>query len=337
MLKKIELLILVVLIVGDFSACKFDLPTSPDSPQGRNDGVAKTMWSPYIGVHAFGPEIQKPHLLKLIQAGVLRGVRLENLDNPDIQRFAAWFQGQGVEVLGLFENEHLRKPNVCKIFSQHVAQNPGVLVWEIGNEVQGFIGMSSEEYMQIVTPLFYYVKQNYPQIKLAIGAVAGNGGSADDLRRMIDAGLKKLCQDGLEIVPIHFYSSSSTRLHEFKSQLSRLPISTRIWITETNDMPPNWSAQIRYVTEMYSRLRSALKAERIYWYVFSERSDFSLVKGLPDGLPAEYSPLMKLLIGTFDDFGENYPEILLDITPGLPDSKDRDVRFRRNNKKRRRQ
>ena len=40
-----------------------------------------------------------------------------------------------------------------------------------------------------------------------------------------------------------------------------------------------------------------MRAERIYWYVFSEPSDFSLVKGLVDGGAVEYSPLMNLLIG----------------------------------------
>jgi len=335
MLKKIELLILIVLIVGCFSACKLDLPTSSDSPDNtkRNDDAAKAVWDPYIGVHPFAGDagIQQPHLLKLIQAGALRGTRLGNLENPEIQRFAAWFQSHGVEVLGLFENEHLRNPNVCQIFSQHVAQNPGVFVWEIGNEVQGFANMSSEEYMQIATPLFYYAKQNHPQIRLAIGAVAGNGSSADDLRRMIDAGLNQLCQDGLEIVPIHFYSWNSTRLAEFRSQIVRLPISTRIWITETNDMPPSWDTQIGYVAEMYPRLRSALRAERIYWYVFSEPSDFALVKGLANGTPADYSPLMNLLIGTVnatssvsvDNFGAP-PEILPGMTPRSSDGMNRD-------------
>jgi len=306
MLKKIELLILIVLITGCFSTCKFDLLTStefPDNTEGSGNIATKATWDPYIGVHPFGCDagIQQPYLLKLIRAGALRGIRLGNLQNPEVQRFAAWFQNQGVEILGLFDNEYLRNPNICQIFSQHVAQNPGITVWEIGNEVRGFpecgfVGFTPEEYMQIAMPLFYYVKQNHPNVRLAIGAVAGNGSSADDLRRMIDAGLNKLCQDGLEIVPIHFYSWKSMRLAEFQSQIARLPISTRIWITETNDMPPSWNTQIGYVTEMYPKLKSALRAERIYWYVFSEPSDFALVKGLADNRPVEYSPLMKLLI-----------------------------------------
>jgi len=332
--------LIVVLICFVFiTACKFSLPTSSDSLDNteRNDNAAKA-WDPYVVVHAFACDagIQQPHLLKLIQAGALRGVRMGDLGNPEIQRFARWFQGQGVEILGIFNNEYLRNPNVCQIFSQHVAQNPGVFVWEIGNEVSGFAAMNSEEYMRIATPLFYYVKKNHPNVRLAIGAVAGNGSSADDLRRMIDAGLNKLCQDGLEVVPIHFYSWNSTRLAEFQSQVARLPIFTRIWITETNDLPPNWSTQTGYVAEMYPKLRSALRAERIYWYVFSEPSDFSLVTGLADsGQVVVYSPLMNLLIGAgntnlsvsdaaLDNFGVS-PEILPDMTPRLPPGMNRDA------------
>lgn len=170
------LITFIFLLVG----CQVDLPHSSSSPSA-SESVVKEIWDQYIVVHPFGSEIQQPHLLKLIQSGALRGVRLDVLDNPEIQHFALWFQSHGVDVLGLFENEHLRKPNVCQIFSQHVIQNPGITTWEIGNEVAGFIAMSAEEYTKIATILFYYVKQNHPNIRLAIGAVAGNGDSADEL------------------------------------------------------------------------------------------------------------------------------------------------------------
>lgn len=300
MLNRTKSLVFIIFIIFAFSSCKFELPTSPNSlGEEEKNGAIKT-WDPYIGVHPFGFDagLQQQHLLKLIQAGVLRGVRMGNLGNPETQRFVNWFQFQGVEVLGLFDNKFLREPNVCQILSQIIAQNQGIKVIEIGNEVRGFVNMSPEEYMRIATLLFYYAKQYHPDVKLAIGAVAGNGSSADDLRRMIDAGLDQLCHDGLEIVPIHFYSRESTRLQEFKSQIDKLPASTRIWITETNDMPPSWNTQIGYITEMYPKFGS-VKAERKYFYTFAEESasEFSLVRGLVDGGPILYSPLMNLLIG----------------------------------------
>lgn len=125
---------------------------------------------------------------------------------------------------------------------------------------------------------------------------------------MIDAGLDKLCHDGLEIVPIHFYSWQSSRLAEFKSQIARLPLTTRIWVTETNDMPPRWDYQIGYVEEIYPKLRKSLRAERIYWYVFSmppssfyPYQNYSLVAGLAEQGEVEYSPLMNELISAPND------------------------------------
>ncbi len=112
-------------------------------------------------------------------------------------------------------------------------------------------------------------------------------------------------------------------------------------------MPPNWSTQTGYVAEMYPRLRSALRAERIYWYVFSESSNYALVRGLADGTPVEYSPLMNLLIGAgntnssvsdaaLDNFGAS-PEILPGITPRLPPGMNRDAdKSSRHNPKERR-
>lgn len=329
MLNKSKLLILTIFTTFSvFSACKFTLPTQSDSPNAGETNMVRAIWDPYVGVHPFGCDqnIQQPHLLKLIETGALRGVRLGNLDNPEVQRFAKWFQGHGVEVLGTFDNRYLRDPGICQNFSQHVAQNPGINVWEIGNEVSGFIGMQPEEYMKIFKNLYYYVRQNHPNVVIAAQAPGGNGAGADEFRRMIDNGLDKLCEQGLQLVVIHFYSWKSTRLSEFKSQISRLPSYVRIWITETNDMPPSWGKQIGYVKEIYPKLRSSLRAERIYWYVFSEPSDFSLVKGLADSSPVIYSPLMNALIGTneidssvpaiTDD--SNFPEMLPGTPPELP-------------------
>ncbi len=303
MLNKIKFLILFVLIIFVIANCKFKLTgpsdCTPDSTNSDLASAVKTTWDPYVAVHPFMGD-QRPHLLKLIQAGTLRGVRLEGLDDSRTQEFARWFQSHGVEVLGLFENEYLREPNVCEILSQHVISNPQITAWEIGNEVNNFVGMEAGEYISIFRKLFYYARQHHPHIAIVSQAPVGNGNGADILRRMIDAGLDRLCYEGLPIVAIHFYSWKSLRLGEFQNQIARLPISTRVWITETNTMPPNWSEQVEYVKKVYPKLKSSLRAERIYWYVFSgERSDFSLVKGLVGGLPIEYSPLMNLLVGNF--------------------------------------
>jgi len=304
--KEKKFFVLFLLVVFLAASCtKFELTTPSDvlnNPSSKDYSAIVNSWDSYIVVHPFNPEIQKPHLLKLIESGVLRGVRLERSDIPDIQNFARWFISHGVEVLGLFENEHLSEPNVCQIFSRRIMNNRQITTWQIGNEVQNFVGMGAKEYVSILRKLFLYTRQHHPHIVIASQASVGTGKGADTLRKMIDAGLDKLCYEGLPIVAIHYYSHTTTRLDELKSQIARIPISTRIWVTETNIR--DWNQQIGYVQKVYPMIRS-LRVERIYCYVFSGRNDYSLVKGLPDGLPAEYSPLMKLLSGESASMGVN--------------------------------
>jgi hypothetical protein len=310
---------LIVLIAGCFSACKLDLPTSSEFSDTEKENTVKAIWSPYIGIHPFSvyENIQQPHLLKLINAGALKGARVElRLDSSFLQYFVNWLQGNGVEVLGHFWSGYIAQwhqgiistEEFLGVFDQMVLNYPSINIWQIGGELAGgptFNGIAPEEAMTIFRSLFYHVKQNFPHITLISPAVEGNGRGADRLRRMIDAGLGKLCEDGLSIVSIHFYSWDSTRLAEFKSQISRLSAHVRIWITEVNDMPPHWNTQIGFVKEMYPKLKRSLRVERMYWYIFSEGRDFyggefGLVKGLADGPPLEYSPLMNLLIGNTD-------------------------------------
>lgn len=298
MLKKTRLLILSVLILFVLTNCDFNRPTGPShySEYFTESEVAdvKLNWDPYVGVHPFGiyENTQQPHLEKLINAGMLRGVRLENLDDPVAQSLAMWFHNYEVEVLGLFENEYLRNPDICQIFTQqHVVPNPRVKVWEIGNEVDF---MTPEEYIRIFKELYNYAKINHPDIILIPHAPSGTHGGAEIFRRMIDAGLDKL---ELPIIAIHFYSTESLDgLANFRSQLAKISISTRIWITETS--AGDWAKEINHVRKMYPQLRS-LGVERIFKHVFSEgckEGGNSLVKICESADFVKYSPLMKLLI-----------------------------------------
>ncbi len=295
-MKKFIIFIALVVFLsacGDFS---IQSPVGPSNLRDDNFSQVTAKWDPYIGVHPFNPQIQKPHLEKLIQAGQLQGIRMD-VSSFGFQDLSSWFLSRGVEVLGIFSNEYLRSPNVCQIFSNTVMQNRNIKYWEIGNEVTHFAGIGPEEYMKIFKKVFYYAKSQHPNIVVINQAPVGNGQGADRLRRMIDAGLDDLCNNGLQVVSIHFYSHATTRIHEFKKQITRLPITTQIWITETNHMPANWLRHIEYVEKIYPRLRNSLRASRIYWYVFAEHGEFSLVKGLSHGAPAEYSPLMIKLAG----------------------------------------
>jgi len=298
MFKKARLIILLSILFAFIFHCDFNRPTGPShySDYFTESEVAavKTAWSPYVGVHPFGfhQNLQQPHLQKLIDAGMLKGVRLD-INSLEAQNFAKWAQGQGIEVLGLFDNKYLRDPNICQILSQHIITNPQITTWQIGNEV-GF--MSMEKYVEIFKELYDYTKINYPGVILIPQAPSGTHGGAEQLRKMLKAGLDKLCREGLPIIAIHFYSTESLDgLAGFKSQLTEVSISTKIWITETG--AGKWAKQINHVKKMYPQLKR-LGVERIYWYTFSEdcKKGNALVKICGDSNSAEYSPLMKLLI-----------------------------------------
>lgn len=272
------------------------------SPSPANLPDVRQVWSPYVGIHAYGGgESQKPYLLDLKKAGMLQGVRIEALELLDVQQFAVWLNSQNIEVLGLFGNKHLRNPNVIQIFDQMVRQNPTVRVWEIGNEVNGYrpenpdpgLNMPISEYMPIFKNIFYYAKTNHPGIKVIP--------QSDDLGGMLDLGLDQIIRDGLAIVTVHFYESEKTlSLEVLQKQIARVPGTTQVWITETGDNV--WPTQISYAQTNYPRYRNTLRAIRIYWYVLSEcpygRGDYSLIAGLPDQCqtnPPTPSPLFAAL------------------------------------------
>lgn len=293
----------IVLLVALFSAnCRFLNSVSPSS-SSTGSTASREAWllnngaGAYVGIHPFGAcESQKPYLLMMKKSGTLKGVRVGELHDPGISYgCAGWLSSQGIEILGLFENEYLRSPNVTQIFDDEVRRNPFVQVWEIGNEVEGPPGvganMSVREYTPIFLSLFYYAKTNFPNLKLAP--------QSDSLSDMLDAGLDKAVKDGLPIITIHFYPEKPTTLPLAGLQqiiATRIPATTQVWITETGIA--NWSApgratQAEFVRDNYGRFSSMLRAVRIYWYVMSECSDFDLVhvQDLPCGRPPQMSPL----------------------------------------------
>lgn len=302
-LKKLGLPLLFILFCSGCKDCQPDIlnPTGPSGPSGPSDpSTVRQIWSPYVGVHPYGAcESQKPYLAKLIRAGMLKGVRMEGLENPGIQQCASWLSSQGVEVLGLIDQKnYLRDPDFNRLFGSWVQQNPSVRVWEIGNEVQGSTdgrgAMSIQEYMPIFKSLFYYAKANHPQVWVAP--------QSDGLGEMLDNGLDQIIRDGLPIVTVHYYDYKKTiSLESLQEQIARVPGTVQVWITETGDN--SWPTQVSYVQTNYPRYQGTLRAIRIFWYVFSEcpenGGDFSLIKGLPGQCAAEptQSPLFSALTG----------------------------------------
>ncbi len=277
---KIKLIILLSLLL--FSCYKADI----SEDQVLNRGA----WNAYTNIHDFGFGLQDPYFRKLVKAGAVIGIRAGKLDSSSISN---WLYGGRVEVLGIFDNEHLREPNVCGVFESHVRRYPYIKYWEIGNEVEYFINMQPEEYM----PIFEKIYQTSKKLNVTVLSQApfGNIDGARIFERMVKLGLDKYPDI---IVALHFYGYASEAMHKFAAQVHKLPLSTRVWVTEAGIN--QFSKHIGFVNQIYPDIVNSLRAERIYWYVFSECSEYSLVNNLAPacaGAGIGISPLFSALIG----------------------------------------
>ncbi|MDD4860427.1 MAG: hypothetical protein PHR56_09565 [Dehalococcoidales bacterium] len=255
---------------------------------GEDDVLDLSVWSPYINIHNFEFSLQAPHFSKLVDAGVVRGIRTGKLEVGSV---SSWMFGGQIEVLGIFDNEYLRSPNVCEIFEGYVCSHSYIQYWEIGNEVEHFIGMSPEEYM-IIFDKIYKSSRNL-NVTLLSQAPFGNIDGSKIFKRMIDAGLNKYPDI---IAALHFYAFDSKAIHYFAEQVDRLPLSTKVWVTEAGIN--QFSKHISFVNQIYPDIVNSLRAERIYWYVFSECGEHSLVSNLAPACTGSVmiSPLYHKLI-----------------------------------------
>jgi hypothetical protein len=260
----------------------------------EDDVLDLSTWSPYVNVHDFGFNLQAPYFSKLVDAGVIKGIRTGKLESGAI---SSWMFGGQIEVLGIFDNEHLRNANVCEMFERYTRSYPHIQYWEIGNEVEHFIDMSPEEYMIIFDKI--YKASRGLNVTLLSQAPFGNIDGSKIFKRMIDAGLDKYPDI---IVALHFYAFDSKAIHYFAGQVHRLPLSIKVWVTEAGIN--QFSKHISFINQIYPDIVNSLRAERIYWYVFSECSEHSLVSNLAPACTGSVmiSPLYhKLIEGKIKD------------------------------------
>ena len=280
------------LLLASLAACgKGNAVTAPSA-------AALPEWSPYLGVHWFDwdKNTQQPYLQPLLDKGAVRGIRID-YNGPDTQLVASWALANGADdVLGILPNDALRG-DPCAALDSAVRSAPAIRFWEIGNEVQLFVSMTPEEYVPIYAAVAACAEK-YPDIIVIPAAPVGVMGGVDFLRRALDLGLLELAQKGqARIIALHYYSTGSVYLPEAKRQVQRLPASTEIWVTETGIAIQ--AAHTDFVETEYPRLRANVRATRIYWYVFAECSEYSLVWGLPASCTdsVRLSPLYTLLNG----------------------------------------
>lgn len=285
---KIRLVIALILFL--FSCYKADID--------EVDMLDMGAWSPNAGTHNFSLKEQIKYLEPLVRSGNLECMRVGWLGNSS--ELADWLHSRGIEVLGLFENEFLRDPNVVEIFHDQVRRYPYIQYWEIGNEVDWFIKMSAQEYMGIFDKI-YQASRDW-DITLLSQAPFGNIDGAKFFEAMVNNGLDKYTDI---IVALHYYGYASEAIHRFSTQVHRLPLSVDVWVTETGIK--DQSKHIGYVNEIYPNLRDVLRADKIFWYVFSECSEHSLVSNLCSdcGGNVTLSPLYRALVKLVADIKNN--------------------------------
>ncbi|HXV26922.1 MAG TPA: hypothetical protein VD862_02795 [Candidatus Paceibacterota bacterium] len=301
MLQRLAVLGAALLLSACPNGCENNSPTGStgiEMSDGRPAGVPG--WSPYVGVHTFGPDgLLAPHVLNLMESGAMRGLRADMGPSSGGSDFARWAIANGLEdVVGIFPNEFLRGSGAWDALRSEILANPGVDYWEIGNEIDVFTTMSVSEYMPIFLDLHRRAREEFPEKAVIAQAPIGGGDGAKYVEQMLDQGLLELARRGeLPVLSLHFYSTGSTYIYTMKRQIQRLPGTTEIWVTETGIDDPG--RHLEHVQTQYPRLRREWRATRIYWYVFAECTGFSLVSGLPGACPAtpSYSPLYQALTG----------------------------------------
>jgi len=260
-----------------------------------------------MNLHTFGfyDGLQQPDLQIMIDAGLIKWVRLGNLDVHGGQAFAQWFIDRGVQVLGIFENSYIKRYyddpgfDITGAFSKVISENPEVKYWSVGNETEVFIWwpdekgneihMTPAQYMPIFKKVFFYACENHPDITLMNAPTLGITGGADRLGDLIDnLGLGDLSygivsQEDIEtynlrkyhipefyrlkIIGFNFYSYRSDATDVFSFQLKKLSPKTRRWITETGI--EDWSKHLEFERLIYPKMINMIGAEKIFWYTFA--------------------------------------------------------------------
>ena len=303
----------MVLYAAALCACPGSCERSPTSSSDVGSAPFTAVlpeWSPFIGVHAFAArqEVQQPYLQPLFDSGAVRGIRTD-VNHPDTEFFANWAIGQGIDVLAVFPNEHLRLPNAYETLSNQVRRNPDIKYWEFGNEVSLFVknpSMGPEEYMSLFLELYEQATDEFPDRVFLPMPIFGGSGGSQFLQKMLDyddGALIKLANHPdpgkrLKVLSVHVYGFFGPFVGQVKTQIERLPYSTEIWISEVGI--EQQSEHISWVKNNYPQLRDSLRATRIYWYVFSECTEFSLIEGLAGACPQDplkISPLYTVLTG----------------------------------------
>jgi hypothetical protein len=181
---------------------------------------------------------------------------------------------------------------------------PQVRRAELLNEPERFNGLSPGRYVrEYLRPGWERIRARFPGVAVVAAAPEGDRKKAPDrFRRLTDAGADDFC----DYRAVHVYFDDDRALDAIGGATRR-----PILVTETGTSNPG--QHVRWFTEVVPRIRSALAAELVFWYVLLESVDLaggavpysypgsSVIAPLPDaaGQPkaSNGSHLYPLLLG----------------------------------------
>jgi hypothetical protein len=143
---------------------------------------------------------------------------------------------------------------------------PQVRRAELLNEPERFNGLSQGRYVrEYRRPGWERIRSRFPGVAVVAAAPEGDRKKAPDrFRRLTDAGADEFC----DYRAVHVYFDDDRALDTIGGATRR-----PILVTETGTSNPGQHA--RWFTEVVPRIRSALAAELVFWYVLLESVDLA--------------------------------------------------------------
>jgi hypothetical protein len=162
---------------------------------------------------------------------------------------------------------------------------PQVTRAELLNEPEHFNGLSAARYVgEYLRPGYELIQRRFPWIRVVAAAPVGDRRQApDQFRRLTDAGADEVC----DFRAVHVYFDDQTALGVIARSTAR-----PILVTETGISAP--AQHVRWYTDVVPRIRRALGAEQVFWYVLLESADLA-------GGPVRYSYPGSSLIAAVPD------------------------------------
>lgn len=150
---------------------------------------------------------------------------------------------------------------------------PEVRRAELLNEPEQFNGLSPERYVrEFLRPDYERIRARFPGVAVVAAAPGGDRRKAPDrFRRLTDAGADEFCDHRA----VHVYFDDARALGAIAGATRR-----PILVTETGTSDPG--RHVRWATEVVPRIRGALGAEVVFWYVLLESAALA-------GRPVPYS------------------------------------------------